>query len=97
MECGGRTIEATPEAEEGWVAHVNVVGHKTLYPRANFWYMDANIPGKPRIFMPYIVGVYRQACDEIAADGYRGLQSSDPADRRFDDSDLRRLYAIRFQ
>ena len=81
MERGGRTIEATTEAEEGWVSHVNDVGHMTLYPRANSWYMGANIPGKPRIFMPYIggVGVYRQTCEEIAADGYRGFEIRVPA------------------
>ena len=81
MERGGRTIEATPEAEEGWVAHVNEVGNKTLYPRANSWYMGANISGKPRIFMPYIggVGVYRQTCDEVAASGYRGFEIRVPA------------------
>jgi cyclohexanone monooxygenase len=68
-------IEASPEAEEAWVAHVNEVGSATLYPRANSWYMGANIPGKPRTFMPYIggVGTYRQACDAVAADGYRGF------------------------
>ena len=63
------------------MAHVNEVGHMTLYPRANSWYMGANIPGKPRIFMSYIggVGVYRQTCDEIAADGYRGFATAPPA------------------
>jgi cyclohexanone monooxygenase len=68
-------IEATAEAEEAWVAHVNEVGHMTLYPLAKSWYMGANVPGKPRIFMPYIggVGVYRQKCDEVAAAGYAGF------------------------
>ena len=68
-------IEATAAAEDGWVAHVNEVGHLTLYPRANSWYMGANVPGKPRIFMPYIggVGVYRQTCDAVAAKGYEGF------------------------
>ena len=68
-------IEATAEAESEWVQHVNDVGHATLYPQANSWYMGANIPGKPRIFMPYIggVGVYRQTCDAIAAQGYTGF------------------------
>ena len=68
-------IEATVEAEDAWVAHVNEVGHATLYPRANSWYMGANIPGKPRIFMPYVggVGTYRQTCDRVAADGYEGF------------------------
>ena len=72
---GRQTIEATPEAEEAWVAHVNEMGHATLYPRANSWYMGANIPGKPRIFMPYIggVGAYRETCDEVSAGGYRGF------------------------
>ncbi len=72
---GRRRIEATAEAEEAWVAHVDEVGHQTLYPRAKSWYMGANIPGKPRIFMPYIggVGVYRQRCDEVAARGYAGF------------------------
>ena len=48
----------------------------TLYPRAaNSWYMGANIPGKPRVFMPYIggVGAYRQLCNEVAAKGYEGF------------------------
>ena len=69
------SMEATRDEEEKWVAHVNEVAQMTLYPRANSWYMGANIPGKPRIFMPYIggVGVYRRICDEVAAAGYRGF------------------------
>jgi cyclohexanone monooxygenase len=69
------TIEATRDAEEKWVAHVNEVADMTLYPQANSWYMGANIPGKPRIFMPYIggVGAYRRICDEVAEKGYRGF------------------------
>lgn len=68
-------IEASREAEDGWVEHVNEVAYKTLYPQANSWYMGANVPGKPRIFMPYIggVGVYRQICNDIAAKGYKGF------------------------
>jgi cyclohexanone monooxygenase len=74
-------IEATQEAEDAWVGHVNEVANKTLYPSAASWYMGANIPGKPRVFMPYIggVGAYRQTCDEIAADGYRGFRLSTDA------------------
>ncbi|HKU06482.1 MAG TPA: NAD(P)/FAD-dependent oxidoreductase [Bradyrhizobium sp.] len=69
------TMEATTSAEDKWVAHVNEVAHTTLYPQAASWYMGANIPGKPRIFMPYIGGVpvYRQKCDEVAAKGYEGF------------------------
>lgn len=72
---GVATMEASGEAEDKWVAHVNEVARGTLYPQANSWYMGANIPGKPRIFMPYIggVGVYRRICDEVAAKGYEGF------------------------
>jgi cyclohexanone monooxygenase len=68
-------IEATQVAEDAWVEHGNEVAHKTLYPLANSWYMGVNIPGKPQVFMPYIggVGAYREICDEVAADGYRGF------------------------
>ena len=74
-ERGLAAIEATVEAEHAWVAHVNEVGHMTLYPQANSWYMGANVPGKPRIFMPYVGGVftYRQKCDDVAARGYEGF------------------------
>src|SRR5215471_10143379 len=74
-EHGRECIEAAPEAEEAWVEHVNEVGNATPYPRANSWYMGANIAGKPRIFMPYIggVGTYRQKCDELAANNYAGF------------------------
>jgi len=73
---GFTVMEAEREAEDKWVAHVNEVAHGTLYPQANSWYMGANIPGKPRIFMPYIggVGVYRQICNEVAAKGYEGFR-----------------------
>jgi cation diffusion facilitator CzcD-associated flavoprotein CzcO len=78
---GLASIEATAEAQEAWVQHVSEVGHMTLYPLAESWYMGANVPGKPRVLMPYIggVGVYRQKCDEVAAKGYEGFQFSDLA------------------
>ena len=71
-------IEATHEAEDGWVAHVNEVAEKTLYPQANSWYMGANIPGKPRVFMPYAGGMarYRAICAGIARNGYEGFALS---------------------
>jgi cation diffusion facilitator CzcD-associated flavoprotein CzcO len=72
---GADEIEATTDAEDYWVDHVNEVGNTTLYPQANSWYMGANVPGKPRVFMPYIggVGAYRQICDNVAAKGYEGF------------------------
>src|ERR1700693_3679407 len=72
---GLEAMEASKDGEDNWVAHVNEVAHTTLYPQANSWYMGANIPGKPQIFMPYIggVGVYRQICNNVAAKGYKGF------------------------
>jgi cyclohexanone monooxygenase len=69
------SMEARKDAEDNWVDHVNAVAHTTLYPQANSWYMGANIPGKPQIFMPYIGGVaiYRQTCNDVAAKGYEGF------------------------
>lgn len=67
--------EADADAEEVWVNHVNEIANMTLYPLANSWYLGANIPGKPRVFMPYPggVGPYREKCDEVAAAGYEGF------------------------
>jgi cyclohexanone monooxygenase len=80
---GFAAMEADRDAEDKWVAHVNEVAHGTLYPQANSWYMGANIPGKPRIFMPYIggVGVYRQICNDVAAKGYEGFVLTAAAER----------------
>jgi cyclohexanone monooxygenase len=71
-------IEPAKQAQDDWVAHVNEVAHRTLYPHANSWYMGANVPGKPRVFMPYIggVGAYRELCAENAAKGYEGFRLS---------------------
>jgi cyclohexanone monooxygenase len=78
-------MEASQHAEDKWVAHVNEVAHTTLYPQANSWYMGANIPGKPQIFMPYIggVGLYRQICNDVAAKGYEGfaMTAAEPLQR----------------
>jgi len=72
---GLRAIEATQEAQDAWVDHVNEIASYTLYPKANSWYMGANVPGKPRVFMPYAggVGEYRKKCDDVAAKGYEGF------------------------
>jgi cyclohexanone monooxygenase len=77
-KTGKTTIEATPAAQDQWVAHVNEIVNATLMTSANSWYMSANIPGKPRAFLPYLgpegVGGYRKKCDEIAAKGYEGFE-----------------------
>jgi cyclohexanone monooxygenase len=81
---GLAAVEAEREAEDKWVAHVNEVASGTLYPQANSWYMGANVPGKPRIFMPYIggVGPYRQICNEVAAKGYEGFAMTGAAGQK---------------
>jgi cyclohexanone monooxygenase len=73
-----RRIEPSRMAELNWVQHNNEVADATLYPLANSWYMGANIPGKPRVFMPYVGGVtaYKQKCDEVVAKGYEGFEMS---------------------
>jgi cyclohexanone monooxygenase len=73
---GFSRIEAEEDAEDAWVQHNNEVADRTLYPLANSWYVGANIPGKPRVFMPYVGGVaaYKKKCDEIAAGGYDGFR-----------------------
>jgi cyclohexanone monooxygenase len=72
------TIEATFNAEDSWVKHVKEVADATLYPLANSWYMGVNVPGKPKVFMPYVGGVdrYKKKCDEVVADGYVGFTMS---------------------
>ena len=71
-------IEPEEAAERAWVRHNNRVADSTLYPLANSWYVGANIPGKPRIFMPYVGGVdrYKQRCDAVAANGYEGFSTA---------------------
>ena len=67
------SIETHNEAAEQWVSHVNDAANATLLPMANHsWYLGANIPGKPRVFMPYAGGMarYRAICDDVAAKGY---------------------------
>ena len=88
-----RRIEPTDTAEAGWVQHTNDCADITLYPLANSWYMGANVPGKPRVFLPYIGGVdtYRGACDEVVERGYFGFELSGPAGRQRNDGVIRRL------
>lgn len=72
-KTGAHRIEAQPQAQEEWVRHVNEEADQTLYPQANSWYIGANVPGKPRVFMPYVGQGYKVRIDEIAAKGYEGF------------------------
>ncbi len=80
MRQSGKTkIEAKPEAVEHWVQEVNRSADTTLLPTVKHsWYLGANVPGKPRVFMPYTGGMahYRRICNDVAADGYRGFVRS---------------------
>ena len=69
-------IEATKQAEDDWVEHVNATANETLYVKANSWYMGSNVPGKPRIFTPYVGSLrdYRALCDDAVAENYRGFE-----------------------
>lgn len=69
-------IEPTSEAVERWVEHVNEAANATLMPKAGHsWYLGANVPGKPRVFMPYAGGMarYRAICEQVAANAYDGF------------------------
>ena len=70
-------IEANENAQDAWVAHVNEVAEGTMLTAesCNSWYLGANVPGKTRVFMPYVGGVgnYRVKCDQVAAAGYEGF------------------------
>jgi cation diffusion facilitator CzcD-associated flavoprotein CzcO len=69
------SIEASPEAESAWVEHVAEIAAGTLFPKANSWFLGANIPGKPRVLLPYVGGAarYREICDGIVSRGYEGF------------------------
>jgi cyclohexanone monooxygenase len=79
MRARGIThVEPTEEAEAEWVDYCRKLAEGTLQMKANSWYLGANVPGKPRVFMPFIGGtnLYRKICSEVAADGYRGFRFS---------------------
>ncbi|MFR9804110.1 flavin-containing monooxygenase [Pseudonocardia sp. RS010] len=72
-------IEAAQNAQDEWVEHVATLADTTLFPKAKSWYIGANVPGKPRVFMPYVGGIkpYRELCDSVAAKAYEGFDVSD--------------------
>lgn len=90
---GFDTIEPTKTAEQGWLVHNNDCANITLYPTANSWYMGANVPGKPRVFLPYIGGVdvYRASCDEVVEKNYLGFRLTGPAGEQCNDGVVRRM------
>jgi cation diffusion facilitator CzcD-associated flavoprotein CzcO/acetyl esterase/lipase len=94
LDTGGfDVIEPTETAEAGWTQHVNDCADITLYRTANSWYMGANVPGKPRVFLPYCAGVdfYHLSCDEVVARDYLGFRLSGPDRTQCNDGVVRRL------
>jgi len=74
---GFNRIEAQPDAQEAWVDHVNMIANLTLYPTCNSWYLGANVPGKPRVFMPLLgFPPYVEKCRDVVAKGYEGFALS---------------------
>lgn len=75
---GFSAVEADSRAVDDWVAECNERAAATMFPQANSWYLGANIPGKPRVFMPFIggFGVYGAICADVAASGYKGFALS---------------------
>ena len=80
MRKTGKTrVEAQTDAVTRWVADSNAAADATLLPHVpHSWYLGANIPGKPRVFMPYAGGLarYRKICDTVASEGYQGFALS---------------------
>jgi len=76
-EHGLLAIEPEQVAEDAWVEHVNEVAQSTLYPTCNSWYLGANIPGKPRVFLPLLgFPEYVAKCEDVVAKGYEGFRLS---------------------
>jgi cyclohexanone monooxygenase len=74
-ENGRSRIEAQAGAQDEWVGHVREVAGRTLFLSCNSWYLGANVPGKPRVFMPYVgCPPYRAICEDVANSGYRGFE-----------------------
>jgi cyclohexanone monooxygenase len=72
---GATYIEPIREAEDAWVAHTNEIAQYTLYWSCSSWYLGDNIPGKPRVFMPYVgLPLYKDKIEEVVANGYEGFE-----------------------
>ena len=77
IQNGCTSIEAQEQSAEIWTDHVRETADATLLPKVQHsWYLGANIPGKPRVFMPYAGGlnIYRKICDNVAEEGYKGFE-----------------------
>ena len=73
-------IQAQAHAQEAWVQKVNDLAKNTLFPASDSWYMGANVPGKPRVFLPFIggLGTYTEICEQVISEGYSGFDLAAP-------------------
>ena len=92
-DAGHDRIEPTEDAEAGWVQHGADCASITLFPSANSWYMGANVPGKPRVFLPYVggVGTYRGTCNDVVDQGYLGFAFDGPGGPQRNDGRINEL------
>jgi len=91
--AGFESIEPTETAQDGWVQHNTDWGDITLFPQANSWYMGANVPGKARVFLPYVggVGAYKLACEDVVEHDYLGFTLTGPTGAQTNDGVVRRV------
>jgi cation diffusion facilitator CzcD-associated flavoprotein CzcO len=77
LEQGYERVDTTEQWEESWAREVEAAAaaDATLYKKADSWYLGANIPGKPRVFMVYVGGFdnYTRRCTEVVDNGYQGF------------------------
>ena len=90
---GFDTIEPTPTAEEGWIRHGSDFANISLMKDTNSWYMGANVPGKPRVMLPYLGGVdgYRRICNEVVENDYLGFTLASNSQTQCNDGIVRDL------
>ena len=88
-DIGAQTIEPTLPYEDDWVDHVNEVSKISLRSTCSSWYVGANIPGRPRVFMPYIGGfpIYVNKCNNVMENGYEGFTLDGANDSKRDAAD----------
>jgi hypothetical protein len=76
LENNFSVIETTDKISEDWGKEVSIVANKTLLPKVKHsWYLGANIPGKPQVFMPYAGGLprYEEICNNVKDNNYKGF------------------------
>ena len=91
-------LEADEDAAQDWITHVRETANATLLSRVKHsWYLGANIPGKPRVFMPYAGGLvaYRQICRAVAQNGYAGFKfNRSTQETKVEKIDLQKLRSL---